>query len=197
MIGDPGFVQPQTQASGFPYDPAYGAYPGTEGFVDPGLYGKDFGQIDYTNQQTIINMQQEMFTRHRIDEKKSEPPFHIHYGCAVMEDNGQTNLDWELEWFIAEDGYDPLQSRIEEAKKQAQEFMQEVKSKFPNRYFILKKMTENSDLWPSCALERNYIVFLDESSAKKLQNCYEVIIASLLSCLLAESLLNRFLTTYS
>lgn len=190
-------MQTQSQLGGLHYDPAYAGFAGAEGGIDPTLYGKEFGQIDYTNQQAIVSMQQDLFTRHRIDDKKGEPPFNLHYGCAVMEDIGQTCLDWELEWFLAEDGYDPLQTRIEEAKKQAQEFMQEVKSKFPNRYFILKKMTENSDLWPACALERNYIVFTDESSAKKLQNCYEVIIASLLSCLLAESLLNRFLTTYS
>lgn len=190
-------MQQQAPMGGFPYDAAFGGFPPAESFADPAQFPKDQGPIDYSNQQAIINMQQELFTRNRNDEKRAEGPFSIHYGFASMDDIGQTNLDWELEWFMADDGYDPLQARIEEAKKQAQEFMQEVKSKFPNRYFILKKMTEHSELWQTCAVDRHYIVFLDETSAKKLQNCYEVIIASLLSCLLAESLLNRFLTTYS
>lgn len=190
-------MQPQASMPGFSYDPAYTGFAPAEAFADPAQFAKDLGPIDFTNQQAIINMQQELFTRNRNDDKRAEGPFSIHFGLATMEDIGQTHLDWELEWFMADDGCDPLQARIEEAKKQAQEFMQEVKSKFPNRYFILKKMTEHSELWQTCAVERNYIVFLDETSAKKLQNCYEVIIASLLSCLLAESLLNRFLTTYS
>lgn len=50
-----------------------------------------------------------------------------------------------------------------------------VKSKFPNRYFILKRITQNVEQWQTCCIERGYVVINDESYAKKLQNCYEVI----------------------
>lgn len=49
-----------------------------------------------------------------------------------------------------------------------------VKSKFPNRYFILKRLTQNMEHWQTCCQERNYVIITDESYAKKLQNCYEV-----------------------
>ena len=67
--------------------------------------------------------------------------------------------------------------------------MQAVKSRYPNRYFILKRVADSTDLWNICALEKNYIVVTDESYAKKLQNCYEVIVCLITYCFVMSSIL--------
>jgi len=89
-------------------------------------------------------------------------------------------LDWgdsieqELDFFLKEDEEDPLKAQIEDAKRKAKEFMQVLKNKFPNRYFLLKRITQNPLFWQTCCFERGYVIIEDDSYAKKLQNCYEV-----------------------
>ena len=88
-----------------------------------------------------------------------------------------TTIEEELDFFLHdhEDEEDPLKEQIEQAKRKAQEFMHIVKSKFPNRYFILKRITQNMEHWQTCCLNRGFVIITDDSYAKKLQNCYEVI----------------------
>lgn len=102
-------------------------------------------------------------------------------GNAQVDPNAPTdwgeNIESELDFFLAQkDEIDPLYDQIQAAKKKAQDFMHIVKSKFPNRYFILKRLTQNMEHWQTCCQERNYVIITDESYAKKLQNCYEVTI---------------------
>ena len=144
-------------------------------YLDPSVYGKDTA-YGYSIQNDMLIQQEMMFKQHRVDQARFANPDAFQMGVAVMEDTGQTNIDYEIEWFLYDDGVDPLQPRIDEAKKKAQDFMQHVKTKFPNRYFILKRVTDQNDIWQVCALDKNYIVIQDDSYAKKLQNCYEVII---------------------
>ena len=83
----------------------------------------------------------------------------------------------EIHEFYAKDDEDPLLEQKAEAKKKAAaEFRQLMMSKFPNRYFILKRITSNPELWTSCVWERSYVIISDENYAKKQQNCYEVVL---------------------
>ena len=166
-------------------------------YADPNLYSKDSGMYQYIMPSDIYTQQQALFTQHRVDPARFTTTHHFQTGIAVMEDMGQTSIDYEIEWFLHDDGVDPLQPQIDDAKNKAQEFMQIVKSKYPNRYFILKRVTDSNDFWQICALDKSYIVITDESYAKKLQNCYEVIICSPLFLFSMVNLLNRFLTTSS
>lgn len=90
----------------------------------------------------------------------------------------QSNIIREIEEFYAMDVEDPLSEQKAEAKKKAaEEFRQLMMTKFPNRYFILKRITQNTEFWQTCCWERNYVIIIDENYAKKLQNCYEVIVS--------------------
>lgn len=85
-----------------------------------------------------------------------------------------TTVEEELEFFLKEDEVDPLKDQIDEAKRKAKEFMQVLKNKFPNRFFLLKRITQNPLFWQTCCIEREYVIIEDDAYAKKLQNCYEV-----------------------
>ena len=167
-------------------------------YADPALYMAEQTYFPFTFNQQMFQHQQMLFHKHRIDQARFNANSEsVQMGVAVMQDGDHTGIDYEIEWFLYDDGYDPLQPRIEEAKKKAQEFMQHVKTKFPNRYFILKRVTDQPEIWQYCAIEKNYIVIQDDSYAKKLQNCYEVIIDLLFLSLLTVNLLNRFQSTSS
>lgn len=169
---------------------------GSVDYVDPNQYAKEMAMYQYVMPSDIYTQQQALFTQHRVDAARFTTTHHFQTGIAVMEDHGQTNIDCEIEWFLHDDGVDPLQPQIDDAKNKAQEFMQIVKSKYPNRYFILKRVTDSNDFWQICALEKSYVVITDESYAKKLQNCYEVIIRPPSFLFTLVNLLNRSLTTF-
>ena len=81
----------------------------------------------------------------------------------------------EIEEFYSQDLDDPLGEQKADAKKKAaEEFRQLMMTRFPNRYFILKRITQNTDFWQNCCWERNYVIIIDENYARKLQNCYEI-----------------------
>jgi len=168
-------------------------------YMDPAHYSKDPALYAYALANDFFLQQQQLFQKSRVDAARFTNPNTFQMGIAVMEDHGQTNIDYEIEWFLQDDGIDPLQAQIDDAKRKAQEFMKQVKLHFPNRYFILKRVTDSNDFWQICALEKNHIVITDESYAKKLQNCYEVIISLHFGVIyrLAVHLLNRFPTTSS
>ena len=170
---------------------------GAAEYADPIAYSKDAAMYQYAMPSDVYTQQQALFTQHRVDAAKFTTMNNFQTGISVMEDHGQTNVDYEIEWFLHDDGVDPLQPQIDDAKNKAQEFMQIVKSKYPNRYFILKRVTDSTDFWQICALDKHYIIITDESYAKKLQNCYEVIIYKPTFLFSMVDLLNRFLTTCS
>lgn len=85
-----------------------------------------------------------------------------------------STLEEELDFFLKEDEVDPLKDQIDEAKRKAKEFMQVLKNKFPNRFFLLKRITQNPLFWQSCCIDREYVIIEDDAYAKKLQNCFEM-----------------------
>ena len=77
------------------------------------------------------------------------------------------------EVFGPDEGYNPFAERASEVRKIAEDFLQLIKNEFPNRYFILKKITENQELWEIC-IQKNYVIINEEKYTKKLQSCFEV-----------------------
>lgn len=57
--------------------------------------------------------------------------------------------------------------KTEAKKKAASEFRQYMMSKFPNRYFILKKITSKNDLWQQICQDKNWVVIDEVNQAKK------------------------------
>lgn len=66
-----------------------------------------------------------------------------------------------------------IENKITEARRKADEYLNEVRTKYPNRYFILKRITQNPEFWEICIQKKMYITN-DDNFIKKLQNCYEV-----------------------
>lgn len=92
-------------------------------------------------------------------------------GMAPIKD-----YDAELdEIFGPDEGYDPFIESSLAVKKKADQFLQEMKTQFPNRYFISKRITQNPEVWEIC-LQKSYVIINDENYIRKLQNCFDVII---------------------
>lgn len=86
------------------------------------------------------------------------------------------NYDEELDdVFGPDEGHDPFIERAAEVKKKADQFLQIIKTQFPNRYFISKRITQNPEVWEIC-LQKSYVVINDENYIRKLQNCFDVIV---------------------
>lgn len=95
-----------------------------------------------------------------------------------MNGRGATALPEHFEAELAEvfgpdEGYNPLADRAIEIRKSAEEFLQKIKNNYPNRYFILKKLTHSQEFW-EIAIQKNYVIINDENYTKKLQSCFEV-----------------------
>jgi hypothetical protein len=86
----------------------------------------------------------------------------------------QEDLDAEMDMVFAQDeGFNPFAEAAVTARKIAEEFLQIIKTNFPNRYFILKRITQSPEFWEIC-LQKNYVIVNDDNYIKKLQNCFEV-----------------------
>ena len=86
----------------------------------------------------------------------------------------EEDLDQEMdEVFGADEEYDAISEKVKEAQKTAEDYLQIIKSRYPNRYFILKKITQNPYHWEVC-LQKNYVIISDVNYTRKLQNCFEV-----------------------
>ena len=84
------------------------------------------------------------------------------------------NYDAEMDQvFIGDQTYNPFFEPAKIIKKIADEFLNQVKTNFPNRYFILKKITQNTEFWEIC-VQKGYVIINEEASYKKLLNCIEV-----------------------
>lgn len=85
--------------------------------------------------------------------------------------------------FGPDEDFDPIKKEVEKASLIAEEYLQIIKirffyfyiiiNRFPNRYFILKKITQDPDHWETC-LQKNYVIITDTNYTRKLQNCFEV-----------------------
>ena len=71
--------------------------------------------------------------------------------------------------------YNPFIERTAKIRGLAESFLNVIKDKYPNRYFILKKITKNSDFW-DIALNKNLLVLNEDNSIQKLKSVLEVII---------------------
>lgn len=81
--------------------------------------------------------------------------------------------------FTADENYNPFIERAVAIRKAAEQFLQVIKTKFPNRYFISKRITQSPEIWEIC-LQKNQVIINDENYIRKLQNCFEVIVFPLL-----------------
>ena len=81
--------------------------------------------------------------------------------------------------FTVDESYNPFIERAVAVRKTAEQFLQVIKTKFPNRYFISKRITQNPEIWEIC-LQKNQVIINDENYIRKLQNCFEVIVFPLL-----------------
>ena len=77
--------------------------------------------------------------------------------------------------FNADESYNPFIERAVTVRKAAEQFLQVIKTKFPNRYFISKRITQSPEIWEIC-LQKNQVIINDENYIRKLQNCFEVIV---------------------
>lgn len=77
------------------------------------------------------------------------------------------------ETFIADENFNPFAEPAKNIKKIADEFLNQVKTNFPNRFFILKRITQNPEFWEIC-VQKGYSIMNDDASYKKLLNCIEV-----------------------
>lgn len=77
--------------------------------------------------------------------------------------------------FDGDEEYNPFIERTAKIRNLAESFLNVIKDKYPNRYFILKKITKNSDLW-DVALNKNLLVLNEDNSIQKLKSVLEVII---------------------
>ena len=75
--------------------------------------------------------------------------------------------------FGPDEGFNPVGDRAVQVRKIADEFLQAVKSSFPNRYFILKKIAQSAELWEVC-IHHSHVILNEEAYVKKLQSCLEV-----------------------
>lgn len=75
--------------------------------------------------------------------------------------------------FAADEEFRPFAERAEKVRGVAEDFLQLIKSSFPNRYFILKKITQSQEFWEVCT-QKSFVVLNDESYTKKLQSCFEI-----------------------
>lgn len=77
--------------------------------------------------------------------------------------------------FAADETYNPFIERAVAVRKAAEQFLHVIKTKFPNRYFISKRITQSPEIWEIC-LQKNLVIINDENYIRKLQNCFEVIV---------------------
>ena len=75
--------------------------------------------------------------------------------------------------FAADEGFSPFAERAGAVRRVAEDFLRLVRSSFPNRHFILKKITQSPELWEVCT-QRGLVVLNEEACTKKLQSCVEV-----------------------
>ena len=79
------------------------------------------------------------------------------------------------EVYKVDDIYNPFLEKTVEIRKLAESFLNVIKNKYPNRYFILKKITKNIELW-DLVLNKNLLVINEENSVQKIKSVLEVII---------------------
>lgn len=88
----------------------------------------------------------------------------------------EQDLDQEMDSIFGPDeSFNPIIKEVNHAHKIANNYLEMIKMKFPNRYFILKKTVQDPIHWEAC-LQKNYVIITDINYAKKLQNSYKVII---------------------
>lgn len=88
---------------------------------------------------------------------------------------GEEDLDQEMDCIFGPDEpFDPILEDVNRARQIAESYLQLIKMKFPNRYFILKKIAQDPIHWEAC-LQKNYVIITDNNYTRKLQNCFEVI----------------------
>ena len=84
------------------------------------------------------------------------------------------DIDAEMdEVFVSDEGLNPFLGLALEARRIAEDFLHVIKTNFPNRFFILKRITQNPEFWEIC-LQKSYVIINDDNYTKKLQNCFEV-----------------------
>lgn len=86
----------------------------------------------------------------------------------------EEDLDQEMDDAFGEDeDFNPVEKEIAEARLIAEDYLQLIKIRFPNRYFILKKIAQDPYHWEAC-LQKNFVIITDSNYTRKLQNCFEV-----------------------
>ena len=86
------------------------------------------------------------------------------------------NEDYDAEMddvFLPDESFRPLLEPAKLIKKMADNFLNQVKTNCPNRYFILKRITQNAEFWEIC-VQKGFAIINDEMSFKKLLQCIEV-----------------------
>jgi hypothetical protein len=94
--------------------------------------------------------------------------------------------------FENDESYNPFLEKSLEIRKLAENFLNVIKNQYPNRYFILKKVTKQNDLW-EIALNKNLLIINEENSIQKLKSVLEVIIFFFLETLRFFVLIIMFL----
>lgn len=96
------------------------------------------------------------------------------FGQSSANSTAFDDLDLEMDKaFITDETYNPFAESAVTARKIAEEFLQVIKTNFPNRYFILKRITQSPEFWEIC-LQKNFVIINEDNYIKKLQNCFEV-----------------------
>lgn len=133
--------------------------------------------LNRQNSETAPNTGWKINLNDTIPEQTNMSSMQQNFSNSRGLDNQQQNQMMlnEIHDFYAKDEQDnDGEHKAEAKKKAASEFRQYMMTKFPNRYFILKKITSKNDIWTSCCLEKNWVVIDEVNQAKKLQNCYEI-----------------------
>ena len=73
---------------------------------------------------------------------------------------GEEDLDQEMDIvFGPDENFDPIQEDVAKARQVAEDYLQLIKMKYPNRYFILKKIAQDPVHWEAC-LQKNFVIVI-------------------------------------
>lgn len=112
----------------------------------------------------IIGAKKQVIKLNNFEEKSDDKNFE------------EQDLDQEMDSiFGSDEQFDPFLKEVNNARQIADNYLQIIKMKFPNRYFILKKIVQDPIHWEIC-LQKNYVIITDANYARKLQNSYKVTI---------------------
>jgi hypothetical protein len=91
----------------------------------------------------------------------------------VLGDNLDNFDQAYLQAYGEDENFNAFLDHTIEVRKKAENFLQLIKTEYPNRYFILKRITQNPEFWELC-LHDNFLLINDENYIQKLQNSNEV-----------------------